>query len=178
MSQINYKVILLLLRSLLRIIAYFERMAYMNQFMFKFRGIDVQTNLRYKNWNLQPGVGFNFRFNTSQGIFQLPVLFSAYATKNVRVYAGPVISFGKTAELIGTGKEIKPSFFPGILGVSLTTPELKLGGTKLQIVQDISYTVFNNMDNAALSFVESFASGFIMSTGVKLTLPLSLFVKD
>lgn len=150
----------------------------MNQFMFKFRGIDFQTNIYYKYWPLQPGIGFNFRFNTSQGLFQLPVLFSAYATKNVRVYAGPVISFGKNAKLISTEKEIVPSFFPGILGVSLTTPELKLGGTKLQIVQDISYTVFNNMDNSALNFVESFASGFVMSTGIKFTLPLSLFVKD
>ena len=46
---------------------------------------------------------------------------------------------------------------------------------KVQIVQDVSYTVFNNPDNAALSFVESAAAGFVMFTGIKVTLGMDAF---
>ena len=46
---------------------------------------------------------------------------------------------------------------------------------KVQIVQDVSYTVFNNPDNAALSFVESAAAGFVMFTGIKVTLGMGAF---
>lgn len=145
------------------------------QFMFRFRGIDVQTNARYTGWILEPGIGLDFRFNTALGMFQMPVLFSATANEYVKVYAGPVLSFGQDGVLIGTNKEISPSFFPGILGASFTTPSLDVGGVKLQLVQDISYTVFNNTDNSALSFVESLSAGLVMYTGVKVSLPMSIF---
>lgn len=145
------------------------------QFMFRFRGIDVQTNARYTGWLLEPGIGFDFRFNTALDMFQVPILFSATANEYVKVYAGPVLSFGQNGVLIGNDKEISPSFFPGIIGASFTTPSWDIGGVKLQLVQDVSYTVFNNTDNSALNFVESLSAGFVMYTGVKVSLPMSIF---
>lgn len=145
------------------------------QFMFRFRGIDVQTNARYTGWLLEPGIGFDLRFNTALDMFQVPILFSATANEYVKVYAGPVLSFGQNGVLIGNDKEISPSFFPGIIGASFTTPSWDIGGVKLQLVQDVSYTVFNNTDNSALNFVESLSAGFVMYTGVKVSLPMSIF---
>lgn len=137
-----------------------------NEFSIKFRGVDIQSNIRTTKLPLEPGIGLNLRINTSLGIFQMPILLSTTINDYLRIYAGPVLSFGR-AQLLGSTKEIQPSIFPGIIGVSLSTPSFDLGKIKLQVVQDFSYTVFNNADNAALSFVESIASGMLLNTGIK-----------
>ena len=146
-----------------------------NAFMIQWRGIDLHTNIRYAKWFLEPGIGLCFRYNHGVGIFQMPILFTATINDYFRFYAGPVISFGK-AKLIGTDDEIKPSVFPGIIGFSFATPALEISKAKFQVVQDISYTIFNKPDNSALSFTDSIASGLVFFTGVRVTLGLgSLF---
>ena len=75
-----------------------------------------------------------------------------------------------------TDEEVKGSFFPGIIGVSLSTPSLKIGKVTGQVVQDISYTVFNNPDNSALSFTNSVSAGLVFFTGIRVTMDVgSLF---
>ena len=146
-----------------------------NSFMFQFRGIDLQTHVRYSKWILEPGIGLGFRFNVGMGVFQMPILFTATINDYVRFYAGPVISFGN-ARMMVTGEEAKPSFFPGTIGISLTTPSLDIAKVKAQIVQDISYTVFNKPDNSALSFTNSISAGLVFFTGIRVTLGIgSLF---
>lgn len=146
-----------------------------NAFMIQWRGIDLHTNIRYAKWFLEPGIGLCFRYNHGVGIFQMPILFTATINDYFRFYAGPVISFGK-AKLVGTDDEIKPSVFPGIIGFSFATPALEISKAKFQVVQDISYTIFNKPDNSALSFTDSIASGLVFFTGVRVTLGLgSLF---
>ncbi len=142
-----------------------------NSFMFQFRGIDLHTNVRYTKWPLEPGFGIGFRFNLGMGVFQIPLMFTATVNDYFRFYAGPVISFGN-ARMMVTGEEAKPSFFPGIIGISLSTPTLTIGKAKAQIVQDISYTVFNKMDNSALSFTNSISAGLVFFTGIRVTLGL------
>ena len=105
----------------------------------------------------------------------MPLLFSATVNDYFRFYAGPVITFGNP-HLMVTGDEIKPSFFPGVIGISFSTPALTMGKVKGQIVQDISYTVFNKPDNSALSFTNSISAGLVFFTGIRVTLgPGSLF---
>jgi len=146
-----------------------------NSFMFQFRGIDLQTHVRYTKWILEPGIGLGFRFNVGMGVFQMPILFTATINDYVRFYAGPVISFGN-ARMMVTGEDAKPSFFPGIIGISLTTPSLDIAKVKAQVVQDISYTVFNKPDNSALSFTNSISAGLVFFTGIRVTLGIgSLF---
>ena len=146
-----------------------------NSFMFQWRGLELQTNVRYTKWVLEPGFGLGFRFNYPLGIFQIPLLFSATVNDYFRFYAGPVITFGNPHMMV-TGDEIKPSFFPGVIGISFSTPALTMGKVKGQIVQDISYTVFNKPDNSALSFTDSVSAGLVFFTGVRVTLnPGSLF---
>lgn len=148
-----------------------------NAFMFQWRGLELQTNIRYTKWFLEPGFGFGLRFDVGMAVFQIPLLFSATVNDYFRFYAGPVISFGNCRMMV-TGDDVKPSFFPGVIGVSLSTPALTIGKVKGQIVQDISYTVFNKPDNSALSFTNSISAGLVFFTGIRVTLnPGSLFKK-
>ena len=102
-------------------------------------------------------------------------MFSATVNDYFRFYAGPVITFGN-ARMMVTGEDVKASVFPGIIGVSLSTPSIAIGKAKAQLVQDISYTVFNRPDNSALSFTNSISSGLVFFTGVRVTLGIgSLF---
>ena len=94
----------------------------------------------------------------------------------LRVYAGPVFTFDDVT-LIDSDKEIKGSVFPGIIGISLSTPRWNIGKLGLQAVQDINYTVYNKMDGSALPFMESVAAGLVMYTGIRVTVPLSAFYK-
>ena len=146
------------------------------QFVFRFRGIDAGFNVSYAGWNLSPGAGFILRFNTGLDTFQLPVVLSLSMNDYIRVYAGPVFTFHDVT-LIDTSKQIKGSVFPGIIGVSFSTPKLNIGKVGLQAAQDISYTVYNRMDGAALPFVESVAAGLVMYTGVRISVPLSAFTR-
>ena len=145
-----------------------------NEFMLKWRGLNFETNVRISKWVLEPGFGFGIRYNYGIDVVQIPLMFSATLNDYVRFYAGPVITFGNP-KMLSTEKEISSSFFPGILGVTFSTPSFSISKAKVQIVQDVSYTVFNNPDNAALSFVESAAAGFVMFTGIKVTLGMGAF---
>ena len=75
-----------------------------------------------------------------------------------------------------TDKDISASVFPGTIGVVFSTPSFSIKDAKIQFVQDISYSVFNNTDNAALNFLDSVSAGLVMFTGVRVSLPLSTFV--
>ena len=143
------------------------------QFIFKFRGIDVLLDVSYTGWVLEPGFGVAFRYNHGLGVFQIPITFSMKMNDFIRVYAGPVVTFG-SATLIDTDKHIKGSVFPGVVGVSFITPSYKIGAFEIKGVQDISYTVYNNMDGASLSFMESVAAGLVMYTGVRVRFPLQI----
>lgn len=142
-----------------------------NSFMINWRGLDLQTNVRYTKVPLQPGFGFALRYNHGLGLFQIPILFSVTLNEFARFYAGPVISFGN-GNMMGTGEQICPSVFPGILGASLSTPSLKVSKVKIQFVQDLSYTVYNEMDNSALSFSDSIVAGLVLYSGVRVSLGL------
>ena len=146
------------------------------QFVFRYRGIDAGLHASYTGWNLNPGIGLFIRFNAGLDTFQLPVILSLSMNDYIRMYAGPVFTF-KSPVLIDTDKEIKGSIFPGIIGLSLSTPKWKIGKVALQAVQDINYTVYNNTDGAALPFMESIAAGLVMYTGIRVTMPLSAIYK-
>ncbi len=145
-----------------------------HSFIFQFRGVDIRLHAQYKKWNLSPGIGTIFRINKGLDTFQLPVVFSFALNDYFSFYAGPVFTFNDV-KLLDSDKEIKSSIFPGIIGFSFSTPSLVVGKTKIQAVQDISYTVYNNMDGSALSFIESISAGLVMYTGIKILFPLSIF---
>lgn len=145
-------------------------------FMLQWRGVELQANARFSKWILEPGFGFALRYNHGLGIFQIPLMLSATVNDYLRFYAGPVLSFGN-ATMLESDDPIKPSIFPGILGVSFSTPSINAGKTKIQVVQDISYTVFNKEDNAALSFIDSVSAGLVMFTGVRVTLGMGSLLK-
>lgn len=144
------------------------------RFYFMWRGIDTTMNARISKWVLEPGLGISFRYNAGVNAFQIPLFLSLTLNDYVRFFAGPVFTCG-IPTMVDQIKFTQASIFPGIIGLSFSTPALDIGKTKLQIVQDISYTVFNNLDGAALSFVESVSAGIVFHSGVRITLPLGAF---
>ena len=142
------------------------------RFLFMFRGIDASFNARISKWVLEPGLGFGIKWCFGTGVVQFPILFSLTLNDYVRFYAGPVFTAGSPT-LVDTDKEIKASIFPGIIGVSFSTPTIDIGKTKLQFVQDVNYSVFNNTGGGALPILESVSAGLVFHTGVRILLPSS-----
>lgn len=140
------------------------------------RGATLDAHARYTGGNLEPGFGFALSYDPAMKVFKLPLLFSLTVAKGFRVYAGPVFTIGNPVEPGTAGERVKGSVFPGVLGLCFQTPTLKAGKVELSLVQDIRYTVFNGMDGAALSFIDSMASGLVFSTGIRVTFPLSNFI--
>ena len=66
--------------------------------------------------------------------------------------------------------------FESVTQPIFSTPNFEIGQAKLQIVQDVSYTVYNNPDNSALSFIDSLAAGFVFYTGVRVTMGMKSFL--
>ena len=141
-------------------------------FRLNWRGIDTMIHARYAGTPLQPGIGTYIRYDAGTGIVQLPIVLSVTLNEYLRVFAGPVISFGTPSLPGDSDREIKSSFFPGILGFCFSTPSFKAGKTLISFVQDIHYTVFNETDGSALSAADSFTTGLVFATGVRVTLPL------
>ena len=144
------------------------------QFVFRFRGIDALLGVNYAGWTLEPGLGVAFRYNHGLDTLQIPVTVSIKLNDYIKVYAGPVFTLNDVI-LIDTDKEIKGSIFPGVAGISFITPPFTLGAFEIKGVQDVSYTIYNNLDGASLSFMESLAAGFVMYTGIRVSFPLSVF---
>lgn len=146
-----------------------------NRFLLNFRGVPVAANLRKADWPLQPGIGTIIRFNTGTGTVQIPLVFSITVNDYFRIYAGPVFTMGQP-ELPGKSDNIEASVFPGIIGASWQTPSFTKGTVKITLTQDVLYTIFNDTDGGALSMVNSLAAGLVFSTGIRVTLPFSMFL--
>ena len=144
------------------------------QFVFRFRGVDALLGVNYAGWTLEPGLGVAFRYNHGLDTLQIPVTVSIKLNDYIKVYAGPVFTLNDVI-LIDTDKKIKGSIFPGVAGISFITPPFTLGSFEIKGVQDVSYTIYNNLDGASLSFMESLAAGFVMYTGIRVSFPLSVF---
>ncbi|MBE6344771.1 MAG: NlpC/P60 family protein [Spirochaetaceae bacterium] len=150
-----------------------------DDFLLNWRGVSLDVHGRYLGKNIQPGVGFSFSYDPAMEVFKMPLYVSLSLDNGIRVYAGPVFSIGAAVEP-GTAnqsepKNVKPSIFPGIFGVSWQSPSLDVGSAKISFVQDIHYCVFNDSTGAALPFINSLAAGLVFSTGFRVTFPMSNF---
>ena len=151
-----------------------------DRFHLLFRGVTVDAHARYQgNGTLQPGIGVSLSYDPAMKLFQLPLLFSLTVVEGIRIYAGPVLTIGSPVEpgiVSGTPSRVKGSVFPGVLGLCLQSPTLKAGKVELSLVQDIRYTVFNDLDNGALPIVDSLSAGLVFSTGIRVTFPMKNFI--
>lgn len=147
------------------------------KFMVNFRGLSSEADIIYRGRILSPGLGLLLRWNYGVGAFQMPVIFSLYAGEYFRAYAGPLFSFGDCTTP-GSADSIKASVFPGVIGVTFAAPSFTKGDLKVQIVQDICYSVYNNPSNSALSALKSASAGLEFCTGVRIAFPMSMFRKN
>jgi hypothetical protein len=146
------------------------------RFMLISRGAAVTLNASYMNWTLQPGLGVGFGYDAAIGVINVPLIVTLSMDNGIRVYAGPVLSF-LDAQLPDTEDAIKPSVFPGILGVSWQSPSFRLGTVRIAFVQDIHFQTYNKTDESALPFNEAFSAGLVFATGFRLILPSNVFSK-
>ncbi len=138
------------------------------------RGLDFRTNIRLKAMGIEPGIGVGFRWNKWLDVYQIPIMLSFTPTEYCRLYAGPIFTLGNQT-ISYNDKELKPSIFPGIFGFSLSTPEFRIARAGVQLVQDISWTVFNNSDGSQMSLWETSEISLVMHTGIRISLPMSAF---
>ena len=143
------------------------------RFMPNFRGLTAFSIIDYEGDEVTPGAGFELRWNNGANLFQIPLVFSLKAGDYVRFYAGPVFSIGE-ATAPDTNDEISASIFPGIFGMTIYLPSFTSGDFKVQVIQDINYTFFNDVDGSMLNPLKSLATGIEFSTGVSVTLPMSM----
>ena len=142
-----------------------------SSFLLSIRGASMQIATRYVSSSVWPGAGLQVKWDNSLGIVQIPITFSISSGRNLRFYAGPVITICDPV-IAGSDKKILPSVFPGILGASWQSNPLKAGKCGICFMQDISYTVFNDETNAALSIMNAITAGLCFNTGVRVILPL------
>ncbi len=147
-----------------------------DSFFFNVRGGTIQAHIKYTDWDVEPGFGIEFRFEPSMNIVQIPLQFSISVPYGFRVYAGPVLTLGDPV-LIGSEEAISASVFPGILGLSWQSPGISAGPTEISFVQDIAWTVFNKTDNSALHIGNAFVAGLVFSTGVRVSIDGSHFIR-
>ncbi len=146
-----------------------------NSFIPTFRGLDFSANARFSDVYLQPGLSLGFRWNYWMDLIQLPVNLTFTINDYMRFYVGPVFAFSNGV-MKESKKEVSPSIFPGTLGLSLTAPSFTSGDVKVQLAQDISYTVYNNPDNSAMNFFDSLCGGLVLYTGIRVTFPMKMFM--
>jgi len=147
-----------------------------DSFRLCFRGIDTMVHAMYDG-DMKPGLGMYIRYDNGIGALQIPIVLSYTLSEYVRLFIGPVITIGKPTLPGDSGYKLKASAFPGILGIAFSTPSIEAGKFKFSFVQDIHYTVFNDSDKSALTPYKSFISGLVLSTGIRVTLPMSNLIK-
>ena len=143
-----------------------------DSFKLCFRGFDTMAHAMYDG-DMKPGLGTYIRYDRGTGVVQLPIVLTYSLSEYIRLFIGPVITFGKPNLPGDSDQDIKASFFPGILGVCFNTPSIEAGKFKISFTQDIHYTVYNTTDKAALSPYKSLVSGLVLSSGIRVTLPMS-----
>lgn len=142
-----------------------------------FRGISGGAGIFYYGKYITPGVELGLKWNYGSGCFEIPVIGTLEFCDYVLAYAGPVFTIGK-ANLPFSDEEIKPSIFPGIAGIRFQTPSILRGDVKLRFIQDLCFVFFNSLDGAALSPLKALSSGFSLCTGVSVTFPYKVFLRN
>lgn len=144
--------------------------------MPNFRGVSLGGDAIYRGKFLSPGMGFILRWNYGVSAFQIPVIFSLYMNDFFRVYAGPLFSMGNSS-CPDSDTKIQSAIFPGVVGATFSFPPFTKGDLKVQMVQDICYSIYENKSNSALSPLKSASSGLEFCTGIRVFFPMSMFSK-
>ncbi len=138
----------------------------------QFRGGSSMVNLSYNSKYVQPGIGSILCYDTQTRNLRLPFVLSVSFLNYFRVYGGPVL-YVKHPRDIDDDSLLKQSIFPGIFGISVSSPSAIIKKARVCVVTDLNYTVFKKWDGSALSAKKSTSTGLLLSTGVKVTLPFN-----
>jgi probable lipoprotein NlpC len=109
-------------------------------------------------------------WDSALGVFRLPLTFSWGLSDKLRIFAGPVVSFGDAA-LDVSGKSRPYSggtSWLGAAGITVAPFAIKLAHTDLAPYGEIAWQSYFN-DSPDMNIGADFAAGFRFSTGLRVT---------
>ncbi len=122
------------------------------------RGAQVLGEISWvRGMEIYPGVGAGLSFDERAESFSAPVWFSLSFVSGFRIFVGTQLHM-----TVADGLSQRP-LFPGIIGVSFTSPPGELFGKKFRFYQSAEYVHFTS---------ETFDSGLRLSTGVSIPFDL------
>jgi probable lipoprotein NlpC len=109
-------------------------------------------------------------WDNALGVFRLPFTFSFGLNDRLRIFAGPVLSFGNAA--LNVSGESRPysggTSWLGAAGLTISPFAIKIANTDLAPYGEIAWqSYFNNGSNTNIG--ADFAAGFRFSTGLRIT---------
>ncbi|MBQ9237992.1 MAG: C40 family peptidase [Treponema sp.] len=146
------------------------------KFAPNFRGSTGTVYLSFSGTTISPGMGIQFRYNAGTRSFQIPLIAGLSIFNFMQFYAGLVFTIGEN-KIPGTDQKASSSIFTGIFGVTFQTPAVTIKKIGLRVVQSITYTLYKTADNTRLPFFTSLGAGIACATGIRVTFPLSAFIK-
>lgn len=154
-----------------------------NDFIINWRGLQANVGITFMDGVLGAALNTGLRYNFGTDALQFPITLGILFGECIRIYFGPIFSVGtshfglKYTTDCGTGDKTKAQIFPGILGISFTTPSFGNNKVRARFIQDFNYVYYTKKDGAPLSAKKAAASGLTFSTGVLVSIPFSTFKK-
>jgi probable lipoprotein NlpC len=113
------------------------------------------------------GAEIRAEWDNTLGVFRLPITLSWGLSDRLRIFAGPVLSFGDAA-LDASGESNSLSSWLGAVGLTYAPFTFKIARTDLAPYGEIAWQ--SNFNNSLISNTGAdFADGFRFSTGLRLT---------
>jgi probable lipoprotein NlpC len=116
------------------------------------------------------GAELRSEWDGALGVFRLPFTLSWGFNDNLRIFAGPVLSFGDaTLTISGENRQYTrgTSWF-GAAGVTIAPFTFKIAGSELAPYGELAWQSYLS-NNSGKNFGADFAAGFRFSTGIRCT---------
>lgn len=148
-----------------------------NDFVINWRGLQALIGITFTPSVIGAVITAGLRYNYGTDAVQIPITLGMLFGECIRIYLGPIFSIGTShfglnyTTDCGTGDKTKAQIFPGILGISFTTPSFGNDKVRARFIQDFNYVYYTKSNGAPLSAKKAAASGLTFSTGVIISIP-------
>ena len=136
------------------------------------RGFTSQLSFSMDTHSLGEQVVFGFElrpeYDAALGVFRLPITLSIGPNYKIRVFAGPVFSFGDASITVdGNQRHYSggTSWF-GTMGVTAAPFTIKTPGGEIAPYIEAAWQSYYS-DNSDFDFISDFSAGFHLSTGIR-----------
>jgi probable lipoprotein NlpC len=116
------------------------------------------------------GTELRSEWDGALGVFRMPLTLSWGFNDNLRIFAGPVLSFGDAAlDVSGEDRQYtRGTTWFGAAGVTIAPFTFKIAGSELAPYGELAWQSYVS-NNSGKNFGADFAAGFRFSTGIRCT---------